>query len=440
MRSKMGISDAMIGPLKGKLLRLALIGALALLPAVASAQPVPDDWTIFRLGPSNDVVLDGDLDTTWHVVTGGPISASPTTSKSTLFIGNNVGELDAIDLQSGQVLWHYHARNALMSAPLLYEGLVIVGEGDEMSSGPVKGVPVVVGGGPSAIDAFDQKTGERKWRTAVPGSAMPTGAIINGMLVEHNGAGWITAMDPQTGKVRYSKYLHSVASMTAVLPIGSDRFVTLGIQDNAAWLLHANDGSIVWRTTFSGAGSGFGDCPPVSDGSHLYCDYIMPASPGPYATIGSPAIEHAYGLDLATGKKIWDIRLEGGILPPRNEAAIPLLEGGTLFFGSSISPWMHAVDPQTGRVLWRFKAHGPVKGGLVDVDGIIYFGDMGGYLWALNAKSGAVVGSKLMPSGFNVGSPIVIGRTLIIGSRTGTVYALPLESIRSSHDELSASH
>jgi hypothetical protein len=33
-----------------------------------------------------------------------------------------------------------------------------------------------------------------------------------------------------------------------------------------------------------------------------------------------------------------------------------------------------------------------------------------------------------------VGSPIIVGSTLIIGSKTGTVYAVPLQSIRTSHD------
>jgi hypothetical protein len=39
-----------------------------------------------------------------------------------------------------------------------------------------------------------------------------------------------------------------------------------------------------------------------------------------------------------------------------------------------------------------------------------------------------------MRSGFNVGSPIIVGQTLIIGSRTGSVYAIPLQDIDNSHD------
>jgi polyvinyl alcohol dehydrogenase (cytochrome) len=85
-------------------------------------------------------------------------------------------------------------------------------------------------------------------------------------------------------------------------------------------------------------------------------------------------------------------------------------------------------------VVWETPTHGPVKGGLVDVDGIVYFGDYGGYLWALDAKTGSVVGDKQMHTAFNVGSPLVVGRTLIIGSDSGSVIAIPLEEIRGSRD------
>jgi polyvinyl alcohol dehydrogenase (cytochrome) len=95
---------------------------------------------------------------------------------------------------------------------------------------------------------------------------------------------------------------------------------------------------------------------------------------------------------------------------------------------------MHALDPKTGAVKWTMRTHGPVKGGIVYAGGILYFGDLAGYLWAVNASSGAVVGVKNMHSSFNVGSPIVAGRTLIIGTKGGSVVALPLATIRNARD------
>ena len=107
---------------------------------------------------------------------------------------------------------------------------------------------------------------------------------------------------------------------------------------------------------------------------------------------------------------------------------------GRLYLGSAIAPWMHALDAASGLIVWETPTHGVVKGGVVAVDDAVYFGDLGGYLWALDAKTGRVIGDKLMHTAFNVGSPIVVGRTLIIGSDSGSVIAIPLERIRSSHD------
>ena len=418
---------------KGMLTRAALALAFCALAGATAFAAGPAEWTQFRLNDTNNVVIPGTLSTSWKVVEGGPISASPTVDGTTLFLGDNRGNLIAIDVTSGHVLWKYHSRNDLMAAPLIYRGLIIVGQGDEISHGSAPGT-VYVGLGPSAIVAFDEANGAIRWRTAVAGSAMPTPAIIDGLLVDHNGAGWLTALNPMTGAVVYAKNLHSIASMTAATPVGGDRFVTLGVLNNAAFEIDAKNGNIIWQTPFNEIGSGLGDCPPVFDGTRIMCDYMMPKPPATYTIEGTPAILHAYAIDAKTGKVLWDVTVGTGILPPRNEASIPLYSNGVLYLGSAISPYFHALDAKTGRLLWKCKVHGPVKGGSVLVDGVSYFGDLRGYLWAVNAKTGAVIGDEKMPSGFNVGSPIVYGKTLIIGSRTGSIYALPLSDIRMHHD------
>ncbi len=422
--------------LRGKPVWLfALAFWLAATLAVAHAQGFgPSSWTQFRLNNDNNAQISGSLSTTWMVVTGGPISASPTLVDGTIYVGNNAGWLYAIDAATGTTKWRFRVSDPLMSAPLVYNGLVIVGEGNEQSMGPTPSAPLYVGTNNNALLAFDRNTGTLRWRTLLPGSGMPTPAIINNTLLHHNGAGWLTALDPSTGRKLYVRNLHSVASMSAILPIASDRFITTGVFDNAVWHLKVADGSTIWRTTFDATASGIGDCPAVTDGNFVLCNYVAPVPPANYTLATNPAIQRAFGLDLKTGTKKWDVELERGILPPRNEAAIPLLTGGILYFGSAIAPYMHALDPATGRVLWKLKTHAPVKGGLAYNDGVVYFGDALGYLWALDARTGKVIGDKKMGSGFNVGSPIIAGQTLVIGSRFGTVYAVPIATIRTSHD------
>jgi outer membrane protein assembly factor BamB len=391
-------------------------------------------WSQFRMGPESNAVITGSLRASWRTETGGQISASPTVAEGTLYIGNNNGSLYALDLQNGHVLWMADVPNPLMSAPLIDNDLVIVGEGDPTSRTSSPSEPVMVGQGPSALIAYDRFSGKMEWQTMLNGSAMPTPAIIDGVLVHHDGAGWITGLDPATGAKRYERSIGSMASMTAMLPIGNGDFITAGVGSNAVWRLHAADGSVVWRSSFSKGASGIGDCPQVTDGTRVFCDYVSPVFPDNSTVIGNTTAQRVYALDASSGAPVWDIALESGALPIRNEAAIPMLAGGTLYLGSAITSWMHAIDSETGMLVWESQTHGAVKGGMVDVDGTIYFGDLGGYLWALDAKTGHVIGDKQMHTPFNVGSPIVVGQTLIIGSDSGSIIAIPLDDIRTAHD------
>ncbi|MGZ3516962.1 MAG: outer membrane protein assembly factor BamB family protein [Vulcanimicrobiaceae bacterium] len=400
-----------------------------------SATLSPAEWTQFRLNSANNAVLSGNLETSWNLRTGAPFSSSPTLVGSTLYIGNNGGALYAIDASSGRVTWTYHVKNPIMSAPIVYADSVIIGVGNENSpDGSSPSRPMHVGSGEGALVAVDRRTGGKRWRIELHGSGMPTAAIINGIVVHHDGAGAVIGVDPAAGRKLYARNIQSIASMVAALPVGSDRFVTSGVQANAAWQLRARDGSVVWKSVFSPMASGIGDCPPATDGHRVFCDYIMPPSAATPVITGSSALQRAYALDVATGKKVWDVPIESGILPERNEASIPLVADNAVFIGSSLSPYMHAFDPQTGQLKWRTQVHGPVKGGIVWLDGTIYFGDLAGYLWALDGRTGKVLGDKKMGTAFNVGSPIVAGKTLFIGSLGGTVFAVPLKTIRENHD------
>lgn len=433
----MGTRRRTLGLIAGSAcLIVALVAAWALVSAATTA-PVssPADWKQFRLQNSNNVAMTGTLQTSWHKTTGGAFSSSPTLAGGVLFIGDNHGLLSAIDPRTGKTLWEYRAANPIMSAPIVFRNAVIVGEGDENSpQGSSPAHPLTVGAPPSALIALDRSDGRVLWKVRLPGSGMPTPAIIDGVLVHHNGAGHVMGIDPETGKVLYDRDLHSIASMVAAMPVPGDKFITTGVNANAVWMLNAKDGSVVWKSAFSPVASGIGDCPPVTDGVRVYCNYVMPPSTATAVQTERVNTFRAYAIDLKTGKKVWDVPLESGILPKRNEAAIPLLANGMLYMGSSLSPTLHAIDPKTGAVKWRLHTHGPVKGGIVNVGGTLYFGDLGGYLWAVNGATGAVVGDKNMHAPFNVGSPIVAGKTLIIGTKDGEILALPLATIRGSRD------
>jgi outer membrane protein assembly factor BamB len=406
-------------------------------PMSVSVAPATDggmDWLQFRLNERNDARVRGNLEVSWKVQTDGGFSSSPTIHDGHIFIGNNTGGFFVLNEQTGAVDWTRHFTSSIMAAPIVYHGTVYLGIGDQMAYRMTKKSPLVVGQGTNAIVAVDAASGKSRWSVPLGGTGMPTSAIVAGVLVHHDGAGGLVGIDPATGTLRFTRDLGGIASMNAILPVGDDRFVTNGYQKNAVWEIHSHDGSVVWEHDIDANDSGVGDCPPVTDGTRVYCDYIAPAAGLNHVDVGNPAETHAYGLALRDGSTAWDVPLETGPVPQWNEAAIPLISRGVVYVGNALAPFMHALDAVDGHLVWRAQVRGPVKGGVVCDERAIYFGDLAGYLWALDKTDGHVIGVKNMHTSFNVGSPVLDGRTLIVGTLNGEIFAVPVEQIRSSHD------
>jgi outer membrane protein assembly factor BamB len=405
------------------------------LAAAAALLSSPANWTQFRLDDTNNAVVPGSLKATWRVNAQGPFSSSPTIAGGVLYVGDNAGELFAIDPRSGKVKWKAQFANALMSAPIVFGNVVIVGEGNEASPlGSAPNHPIRVGRPPNELIAVDRTTGAVVWRKTLPGSGMPMPAIINGLLIQHDGGGYIYALNPAGGATVWSVNAGSIASMSSILPFGGDRFVTTGVERNGVFMFSAKRGTSIWQSLLSPSAAGIGDCPVVTDGARIYCDYTAPPSTAIPIQTERSANFRAYAIDVRSGKRVWDTLLESGQLPKRNEAAIPLLYDHGLYVGSSVAPYLHAVDRTSGAVRWRFRAHGVIKGGIAAKNGVLYFGDYGGYVWAVNASTGALIGDVRAHMPFNVGSPVIAGETLVIGTGTGVLLAMPLSVIRSGRD------
>ena len=405
---------------------------VAAVEEVASA--MPSSWLQFRLNDAHNPVISAPASAAWHVETGGQISASPTVVNNVVYVGTNGGVLYAIDASSGKVLWKHRAKNGLKSNPLVYEGVVIVGVGNADSTTYRARSKVRVGSGSSGILAVDARTGRQRWYYPLTGTGQPTATIVDGLLIHHDGDGMVVALDPVSGRPYYRSNVKSVASMAGAVPVNGGLVITTGIFPNRVIALRRSSGAIAWTWELGPANSGIGDCPPASDGARVYCDYLSPVEKGPPVDPGVNALEHVYSLDARSGKPRWDLPLEAGVVPPRNESAIPLLYRGKLYVGSAVAPYLHAIDPDTGRLLWRRQVHGVVKGGIVARNGIVYFGDLQGYLWALDAASGRPIGVRRTKTSFNVGSPVIVGGSLIMGSNTGRISATPLTSIPWSQD------
>ena len=409
-----------------------LSGAVAS-PALAEPHPVmPNAWTTMRLFPSLNAVVGYGRAPHWTFASSGAYSSSPVVVDNVVYLTDNAGNVNALDVGSGHLRWHTKLANAVMSAPISARGLVYVGEGNEDATTYAVRGHVQVGLVRNALVALDAQTGNVRWRFPLRGTGMPTAALVDGMLLHHDGSGDLIALDAMTGVVRWRRNIQSASSMSAVAPVAAGVVASAGLFPNMVIAVGAADGATRWTKRFSAAHSGIGDCPLAFDGANLYGTYLAaidkPVDPGVRAR------HHVYALRASDGALVWDRALEMGDAPVRNEAAIPIVVGNVVYDGSAIGAYMHALDAKTGRVLWTHATRGEVKGAPVLVDGTLYFGDLHGYLWALDAKSGELRGALRTSVRFNVGSAVAVGQSLVIGSIEGIVVMLPLAEIVGAKD------
>lgn len=373
---------------------------------------------------------------TWTFQMGKGTSTVPTVDRGTLFLASNDQNVYALDLRTGALKWKTPLPDMVMTAPVIDRGVVIVGTGNSTSSVWDPPAHIVVGNGNNEIAGLRERDGKVLWTYRLAGTGMPSGAVLDGLYIHHDGAGNVIALDPQTGKLRWKTYVRSAAAMSAIAPARDGLVLTAGVAPPEILALHRRSGKIAWRLALPPASSGTTDTPIATDGdAYAASMYLQPDDPHRTYTYTDVAVtQHVIALNALTGKLRWNVPIERAVLHTKNWASIPVLARGRLFIGSELTPYVHGVDASNGTLLWRTRVDGLVQSAGVYKDGILYVGDASGMLWALDAANGAVIGSKRFGDGFRVGSPIVVGNTLIIGSTGGHVYAVPLNHITSSHD------
>lgn len=396
-------------------------------------------WDQFRHGGGlNDIVTNPNLPArpSWRFAQPRKgTSASPVVAGKLVLVAANDRAVYAVDAADGKPVWQWDGDNEVMSSPVYRDGVAIAGTGD--SDSLVWSPPdyAVVGMGRSDLNGIDLRTGKTRWTFALTGTGMPMPALAGDTVLHVDGSGVLVALDARTGAYRWRRLFYSNASMASILLGGNGTAYFGGGFPGAVYAVRSSDGAPVWTHRFARGTGSFDDCPLATDGSRIFGMYSAPLEGAPRALVaaGVHAQQHAYALDSATGKTRWDTALPvSGVVPAYNESAIPMYAGGTVYDGSAIAPIVTALDARTGRVRWTLHVGGPVKGGFVLRDGALYFGDLGGRLWAVDPVTGRVLGSVQTDLRFNVGSPIALNGSLVVGSSEGPVIAVPLDAIRSS--------
>jgi outer membrane protein assembly factor BamB len=383
------------------ILKLAAALAVLLLPSAAlAATPV-----MYRIDPEGTGVRDAPTPASVKAVrfafrTGGAIRGGPTLSGGMVFFGSADGNLYALDARTGAERWRLAAGGAIASTPAVADGLVFVTTrgnrllavaaatgkprwsrdlGPELkpnslwdyySSSPIPRDGVLyVGGGDGGLHALEARTGKPLWRAEAGAKVRSAPAVGESLAVFGTTAGHVLAVDRRTGERR-------------------------------------------WDFATDGAGFKFAD--------YGYDPTSVMASPSiseGVVTVGARDGQF-YGLDLATGRKLWQTTHDGS-----SWIAPTVVENGRIFVGSGSAAFFQAADLKTGAQLWRFKTVGSVFGAPCLAGGAVLVEDNGGYLYALDRADGRelwrfVLGDR------SFSTPAAGGGLVYAASDAGVLYGL----------------
>ena len=141
---------------------------------------------------------------------------------------------------------------------------------------------------------------------------------------------------------------------------------------------------------------------PVSDGTLVYVTSMD---------------HHLHAIDLDTYEHAWPAIDLGGAAP-----GSPLIGADGYLYVGSFASEVIKIDPATGKVESFATAQDWVWGGPVLDGETIFFSDLSGYLYAVDAASGAQAWQQ-KPNEAIVGSPLMLADVVVITTESGPLYA-----------------
>lgn len=336
-----------------------------------------------------------------------------------------LGVADVKLQDSYQPAWTYKTGGAVLSSPIVVDGVVYVGSEDKH------------------LHAIDAKTGLPKWKLATESLIDASPVYDEGIIYIGTDGGLLLAVDAATGKTKWQfKTEGRIAGEAAVTYAtgkggGKDKVVVVGSHDGQLYCLNAADGSKRWAYETGD----YVNCGIVIDNDTIVlggCDTMMHLialnSGKGLAQIelggevaGTPALSkgHAYighmqgevlAVDLKKKKVAWRFR-------DRDFPFIgsPALSGDMLLIGSR-GRRMYAVDRKTGEKKWDIRTRGAVEGAPVIAKERAIFGSAGGRISIIECKDGKTVWQHDIGGALN-NSPAVTTNLIVVGSEDASVYA-----------------
>ena len=323
----------------------------------------------------------------WHKSLRGGLYSTPVTDGKRLYIGDDIGCMYALDLQSGKTLWTFDTGMRIVGSPAVSDGVVVFGSVNY------------------TIYGLDAKTGKALWYIPTNQAVMGAATIHKSVAYIGGGDGRMFAIDIHTGKVKWS--FDDLKNYVLTRPLVYRDKLYFGCWDTHLYALHLSNGTLAWKWN-NGKGN-----PKLS-----------PASVWPVASDGKIFItapdRYFTCLNAETGEEIWRTNQY------KVRETVGLSEDGETVYSKCMWDTVVALDASASEVVPRWVSnasfgyeHNPAMP--LEKGGILWLSTKNGVLLGMDALTGAVLWRHKIGNSI-LNTPLPLSRTeCIFTSSEGTI-------------------
>jgi outer membrane protein assembly factor BamB len=408
------------------------VHTIALSLLLLASLGAPTEWTRYQYAATNNAVFPGPLLTEWSFDTGGKINGGLAIVGDTLYVTSFSRKVFALDVNTGERRWSASFSNILMTTPIVADGLVFVGTGNNDTLFRDGHIICARPEGDEVV-ALRARDGARVWSFRTVGEDMPTPELLNHRLIFSNGDAHAYALDEMSGREQWSVPMPGFTTMASTALAGGnvilqafhDAKTRVSQGPDHVLALDPQTGRVMWSAIHGNA-----DCSPTVVASTVLCENSDEAM-FPRGRVSFFGTNTVTAYDANTGAETWHWTGDPGYFTDVGSyeySIAAVADSGVLFQSVPTASEVVALRIRDGSLLWSFRTAAPVKMSGIVFSHYLIFGDTAGLLYAVDTQTGMVNNAIAFETPFATSSPVLVGKTLFIANGS-SVLAIPLSRI-----------
>ena len=397
-----------------------------------------------RFDGSRQAIVPGEIGGySWSVRLAPEIRASPSIGYKSVYIGaHGSGELTALSLETGRVRWGIRVPNWIHHEPVLGDGKLFVGFGDNEPNAETPTLSRLaslrwasLGSSPSGIQAINASSGKFLWRHYTSSSVMASPLIYKHLVIVRESAGVVHAWDLRSGRPIWSTVLPlpAVGPMTNPLLIGDAVIVA---SDPGSWCaISAQSGALLRCQRVADVFYGLGHSSPAARDSVLIYHGLSTALETDLARtkLFGSFFSRRYSdffieaVNWKSGVVLWRRAISGLEVSRASGhiAGTPVITGHLVVVVLPVIGEIVSLDLSSGTIRWR-KALRPTRGTPTVFRNKVLTMTTKPSLVVLDLSSGKQLCERVLPYPTDRAGITVFGETGVAAFLNGEVLAAPI--------------